>query len=135
MKILLIYLIIYLGYLSLYLNIRFRNLDLSKKSKQQFISLTEKYMNIENWGGISENDIIKSQTYRTFHSNRVIKGVWYYFKDYSYSFNKPFYFKYGNDSVHAPYKTNLVYFSGDIDHTLRNETDEDKEVIIGYIYE
>ena len=129
-----IYLWLYITYGMLHLTTRFRKSHLLGKGKQHFSSLIGKKEHFHRWGGISEKYIIKSRTSRVFEANNMVKGVWYFFKDYNYSFKNPLYFLYGKSNVHAPYKNNLVYYSGDTPHILKNESDIDQEVYIGFVY-
>ena len=104
-------------------------------SKQHFSSLIEKSEDYLKWGGYVETQFIEPNSIRSYKSNPNIKGIWYYFKKYEYSFNEPFYFIYGKqNNVHAPHKHNLVYISGDMDHILKNDSKIYQEVIKGIIY-
>ena len=104
-------------------------------SKQHFSSLIEKSEDYLKWGGYVETQIIEPNSIRSYKSNPNIKGIWYYFKKYEYSFNEPFYFIYGKqNNVHAPHKYNLVYISGDMDYILKNDSKFYQEIIEGIIY-
>lgn len=101
--------------------------------KNHFSSLTEKTADFGRWGGVHHDITLEPNTKRHFRKTDSVIGVWYYFDDYSYSFEKPVFLSYSSN-VHAPHKHNLVYFSGDCDHCLTNDSDVRITVTTGVIY-
>jgi hypothetical protein len=104
-------------------------------SKEHFSSLVKKSQDYLKWGGYVEIQYLEPNYIKTYESNPNIKGIWYYFNKYEYSFNEPLYFIYGKqNNVHAPRKNNLVYLSGDMNHILKNDSNKYQEVTVGIIY-
>jgi hypothetical protein len=104
-------------------------------SKEHFSSLVKKSQDYLKWGGYVEIQYLEPNYIKTYKSNPNIKGIWYYFNKYEYSFNEPLYFIYGKqNNVHAPRKNNLVYLSGDMNHILKNDSNKYQEVTVGIIY-
>ena len=104
-------------------------------SKEHFSSLVKKSQDYLKWGGYVEIQYLEPNYIKTYESKPNIKGIWYYFNKYEYSFNEPLYFIYGKqNNVHAPRKNNLVYLSGDMNHILKNDSNKYQEVTVGIIY-
>jgi hypothetical protein len=128
-----IYLLIFITFVVMIKDRQFKNNYLV--SKEHFSSLVEKSKNYLKWGGYVEIQYLEPNHIKLYKSNPNIKGIWYYFNNYEYSFNEPLYFIYGKqNNVHAPHKNNLVYLSGDMDHMLKNDSNVYQEVTLGIIY-
>ena len=129
-----IYLLIFITFVVMIKDQRFKNTYLLV-GKQHFRSLVEKSQDYLKWGGYVEIQYMEPNYIKTYKSNPNIKGIWYYFNKYEYSFNEPLYFIYGKqNNVHAPRKNNLVYLSGDMNHILKNDSNKYQEVTVGIIY-
>ena len=128
-----IYLLIFITFVVILKELRFKTTYLV--SKEHFSSLVKKTKDYLKWGGYVEIQYLEPNYIKTYKSNPNIKGIWYYFNKYDYSFNEPLYFIYGKqNNVHAPRKNNLVYLSGDMNHILKNDSNNYQEVTVGIIY-
>ena len=128
-----IYILIFITFVVILKDQRFKTCNLV--SKEHFSSLVKKSQDYLKWGGYVEIQYLEPNYIKKYESNPNIKGIWYYFNKYEYSFNEPLYFIYGQqNNVHAPHKNNLVYISGDMDHILKNDSNNYQEVTVGIIY-